>query len=60
LPYVPELRKIQELKGKSIICSLVNTIECPCMFGSRWEYLKENFTQIMREVQEIDLQLVRE
>jgi len=57
--YVPELRNLQKIRGKSFTCFLVNEIECPCLFGSRWENLKETFTQINREVQQNDLELVR-
>lgn len=53
----PQLRVIQEFKGKPAICFPVNEFECPCLFGLRWHHLKENFTQIMREVQEINLEL---
>ncbi|PNF40544.1 hypothetical protein B7P43_G08164 [Cryptotermes secundus] len=53
----PQLQKIQELKGKPAICFLLNEVECPCMFGLRWQHLKENFTEIIREVQEIDIEL---
>jgi hypothetical protein len=60
LPYVPEVMNLQEIRGRSFTCFLVNEVECPCMFGSRWKNLKENFTQIIREVQQIDLELVRQ
>jgi hypothetical protein len=60
LLYVPELRNLLEIRGRSFRCSLVNKFECPCMFGLRWENLKENFTQIMGQVQQIDLELVRQ
>jgi len=58
--YVPELRNIMEIRGKPFTCVLVNEVQCPCLFGLRWENLKENFTQINREVQQIDLELVRQ
>jgi len=58
--YVPELRNLREIKGRSFRCFLVNEIECPCIFGSSWENMKENLTQINQEVQEIEMELVRQ
>ncbi|XP_021926394.1 phospholipase B1, membrane-associated-like isoform X2 [Zootermopsis nevadensis] len=53
----PQLRIIQDFKGKSALCALINDVECPCLFGLRWQHLKDNFTQIMRDVQKTDLEL---
>ncbi|KAJ9576074.1 hypothetical protein L9F63_007039, partial [Diploptera punctata] len=51
------LRVLQNLKRIPADCLTTLHIECPCLFGFRWTHLKENFTILMDQFQQIDMEI---
>lgn len=51
--YSTDMRIIYNMRGKPSKCTITNHFECPCVFGLRYDYIREHYFSIMDRWQEI-------
>lgn len=52
-----DLRKLVELKISNPFCEIARRFECPCMFGSQFEHIRNTLYSLMEEWQKIDIEV---
>ncbi|XP_046981199.1 phospholipase B1, membrane-associated-like [Schistocerca americana] len=53
----PHMDIIRNFTARSLLCELVNDLECPCMFGLRFDNRRQELSRVMDDWQKVDEQV---